>query len=105
VLVAMSLMWIGVLCHHYAVLTGRKRSDKLGYWVVALYTVGAIGAAYAMLAGGAAGMPRRFAAWNQEGWMIYGVFILIFGLVIGAAMIVFAYQLLKSEKIPSAVNA
>jgi cytochrome c oxidase subunit 1 len=102
VLVAMSLMWIGVLLHHYPVITGRKLSDKLGYWFVALYTIGASGAAYSMLAGGAAGMPRRFAAWNQEGWMVYGVFILIFGLLIAASLVVFAYQLLKSEDIPAA---
>ncbi len=42
-------------------------------------------------------MPRRFAAWNQEGWMIYGVFILIFGLIIGASLLVFAYNLLKAS--------
>jgi heme/copper-type cytochrome/quinol oxidase subunit 1 len=44
-------------------------------------------------------MPRRFAAWNQEGWMIYGVFILIFGLILGASLFVFAYDLLKSSDI------
>jgi len=104
VLAAMSLMWIGVLCHHYPVMTGRKLSDKLGYYFVALYTVGAMGSAFAMLAGGAAGMPRRFADWNQEGWMIYGVLILIFGLIITASLLVFAYQLLKSEDIPDAVD-
>jgi hypothetical protein len=44
-------------------------------------------------------MPRRFAAWNQEGWMIYGVFILIFGLIIGASLVIYAYDLLKSHDI------
>ena len=99
VLISISMMWMGVLYHHYPVITGRKLNNKLGNWFVTLYTVGAIGAMYAMLAGGAAGMPRRFAAWNQEGWMIYGVFILIFGLVLGASLVVFAYDLLKSSDI------
>ncbi len=102
VLVAMSLMWMGVLYHHYPVITGRKLSNKLGYRFVTLYTVGAIGASYSFLAAGAAGMPRRYAAWNQEGWMIYGVLILIFGLCLAASLVVFAYDLLKSRDLESA---
>lgn len=102
VLVAMSLMWMGVLYHHYPVITGRKLSNKLGYRFVTLYTVGAIGASYSFLAAGAAGMPRRFAAWNQEGWMVYGVLILIFGLCIAASLAVFAYDLMKSRDLDSA---
>ncbi len=102
VLVAMSLMWMGVLYHHYPVITGRKLSNKLGYRFVTLYTVGAIGASYSFLAAGAAGMPRRFAAWDQEGWMVYGVLILIFGLCIAASLAVFAYDLLKSRDLESA---
>jgi cytochrome c oxidase subunit 1 len=97
VLVAMSLMWMGVLYHHYPVITGRKLSRKLGYRFVTLFTVGSVGSSYAFLAAGAAGMPRRFAAWNQEGWMIYGVFILIFGLITAASLLVYAYDLLKSS--------
>ena len=99
VLISISMMWMGVLYHHYPVITGRTLNQKLGNWFIKLYMVGAIGAMYAMLAGGAAGMPRRFAAWNQEGWMIYGVFILIFGLILGASLLVFAYDLLKSSDI------
>ena len=67
-----------------------------------LYTIGGVGAMYAFMAAGAAGMPRRFAAWNQEGWLIYGVFILLFGLVLGASLVVFAYDLRKSKDIPAA---
>jgi cytochrome c oxidase subunit 1 len=99
VLISISMMWMGVLYHHYPVITGRTLNQKLGSWFIKLYMVGAIGAMYAMLAAGAAGMPRRFAAWNQEGWMIYGVFILIFGLILGASLFVFAYDLLKSSDI------
>jgi cytochrome c oxidase subunit 1 len=102
VLVSMSLMWMGVLYHHYPVITGRNLSRTLGYWFVTLYTVGAIGASYSFLAAGAAGMPRRFAAWNQEGWMVYGTLILIFGLIIAASLVVYAYDLLKSSDITTA---
>lgn len=103
VIVAMSMMWMGVLYHHYPVITGRKLDPVLGVWFIRLFAVGGIGAALSMLAGGAAGMPRRFAAWNQEGWMIYGNLILFFGLILGASFVVYAYSLLKSRDISSPV--
>jgi cytochrome c oxidase subunit 1 len=99
VIVAMSMMWLGVLYHHYPVITGRKLDPVLGGWFVRLFAVGGIGAALAMLAGGAAGMPRRFADWHQEGWMLYGNLILIFGLILGASLVVYVYNLLKSREI------
>ncbi len=99
VIVAMSIMWMGVLYHHYPVLTGRKLDPVLGNWFVRLFTIGGIGAALSMLAGGAAGMPRRFAAWNQEGWMLYGNLIVIFGLILGASFVVYMYNLMKSREI------
>ena len=99
VIVAMSIMWMGVLYHHYPVITGRKLDPVLGSWFVRLFTIGGIGAAVAMLAGGAAGMPRRFAAWNQEGWMFYGNLIVIFGLILGASFVVYMYNLMKSREI------
>jgi len=102
VLVAISMMWMGVLYHHYPVITGRQLNKKLGYRFVTLYTVGSIGAMWAFMAAGAAGMPRRFAAWNQEGWMVYGVLILIFGLVIAASFAYLAYDLMKSKNITPA---
>ena len=99
VVLSMSLMWLGVLYHHYPVLTGRRLDPALGFLYVKLITVGAFGAAIAMLAGGAAGMPRRFADWHPEGWMLYGHMIWIFGLVIGASLIVYVYNLMKSRDI------
>jgi len=99
VLISISMMWMGVLYHHYPVITGRKLNNKLGYRFIWLYTIGSIGAGYAFMAAGAAGMPRRFAAWNQEGWMIYGTLILIFGLIIGASLVYYAYDLLKARDI------
>ena len=99
VLVAISLIWMGVLYHHYPVITGRKLNPTMGNWFVGLYSIGAAGAMYAFMAAGAAGMPRRFAAWNQEGWMVYGNLILIFGIMIGAGLVVFAWDLMNSREI------
>ena len=104
VILAMSLMWMGVLYHHYPVITGRKLDPALGTWFVRLFTVGGFGAAIAMLAGGAAGMPRRFADWNQEGWMVYGNMIMIFGLILGASFVVYAYNLLQSRDLNEAMG-
>ena len=44
VLISMSLMWMGVLYHHYPVITGRRLSNKLGNRFVALFTIGGVGA-------------------------------------------------------------
>lgn len=104
VLVAMSIMWMGVLYHHYPVITGRNLDPVLGTWFNRLFAVGGIGAALVMLAGGAAGMPRRFADWNQEGWMLYGNLILVFGLILGAAFVVYVYNLLKSRETTSTLG-
>jgi cytochrome c oxidase subunit 1 len=102
VLVAMSLMWMGLIYHHYPVITSRVLDDKLGYWFVSLFTVGAFGSALAMLAGGAAGMPRRFADWAQGGWMVYGDLIQLFGLFMAAGLVVYAANFMKSRPIPAA---
>lgn len=104
VLIAMSLMWIGVMLHHYPVMTGRTLDRKRGNWFVALYTIGAMGVNYSFLAAGASGMPRRFASWNQEGWMIYGYLILFFGLILASSFLVFFINLKKSEAIVEAGN-
>jgi cytochrome c oxidase subunit 1 len=101
VLIAMSLMWMGVLYHHYPVITNRKLSNKLGKKFVSFYFIGAFGVAYAFLAAGAAGMPRRYASWNEEGWMLYGYFIMAFGVILGVSFIYFALDLWKSREITS----
>jgi cytochrome c oxidase subunit I len=99
VLVAMAMMWMGVIYHHYPIMTGRTLDDKMGYWFVGLFSVGSIGAALVMLAGGAAGMPRRFADWDQGGWMIYGNLTQFFGLLIAAGLVALAMSMLKSRSI------
>jgi cytochrome c oxidase subunit 1 len=99
VILSMSMMWMGVLYHHYPVITGRKLDAALGYLYIKMLAVGSFGAAIVMLAGGAAGMPRRFADWHPEGWMLYGNLILAFGLIIGASFAVYFYNLMKSREI------
>lgn len=102
VILAMSMMWMGVIYHHYPVMTGRVLNDRLGYWFCGLLTFGSIGAALIMLAGGSAGMPRRFADWNQGGWMVYGDALQFFGLIIGVALFLYALNLMTSRKIGEA---
>ncbi len=99
VIIAVSMMWMGVLYHHYPIMTGRQLSDGLGYWFVGLFTVGGVGAALVMLAGGADGMPRRFADWGQGGWMIYGDLILVFGLMMAVGLVLYAVNFLSSRLI------
>ncbi|MGI9384805.1 MAG: cbb3-type cytochrome c oxidase subunit I [Methyloligellaceae bacterium] len=99
VLISMSLMWIGVLLHHYPVITGRQIDNVLGNWFTAFYAIGAMGVAWSFLAAGAAGMPRRFAAWNQEGWMTYGYLILFFGLILTLSFILLALSLRRSREL------
>ncbi len=99
VLIAMSMMWLGVLLHHYPVLTGRVLDAARGKWFVILFTVGAMGVNWSFLAAGAAGMPRRFASWNQEGWMVYGYLILIFGICLALSMVVFLVDVSKARRI------
>ncbi len=99
VLIAVSMMWMGVVYHHYPVMTGRTLSDKLGYWFVALFTIGTLGTAVTMLVGGADGMPRRHADWGQGGWMGYGDMIQFFGIVMVAGLVLYAVNLLTSRPI------
>jgi cytochrome c oxidase subunit I len=102
VIFAMAMMWMGVIYHHYPVMTNRALDDKMGMWFVWLFTLGGIGAALVMLAGGSAGMPRRHADWAQGDWMVYGDLILVFGLLMGLGLVVYAMDLMKSRQIGGA---
>ncbi len=97
VLIAMAFMWIGVFMHHYPVMTGRQINIRLGNWFVTLFTIAAMGLDWTFLAAGAAGMPRRFAAWNQEGWMMYGYLILLFGIMLAISFFLLAACFRKSR--------
>lgn len=97
VIVAMAMMWMGILYHHYPVMTGRMQNDRLGYWFVGLFSVGSIGSALVMLFGGADGMPRRHADWAQGGWMVYGDLVQFFGILIIAGLVCYAANMMKSK--------
>ena len=103
VLIAMALMWIGVFIHHYPVMTGRQINIRLGNWFVALFTIAAMGLDWSFLAAGAAGMPRRFAAWNQEGWLTYGYLILFFGIILAISFFLLAACFSKSRELAEVV--
>jgi cytochrome c oxidase subunit I len=105
VLIAMSMMWMGVVYHYYPVMTGRALNDKLGYWFVWLFSIGTIGSALVMLAGGADGMPRRHADWAQGNWMVYGDFILLFGLFMAVGLILYAVNMMQSRQIEAVAES
>jgi len=81
------------------VLTGRTLNAKQGNWFMVLFTAGALGAGLVMLAGGAAGMPRRFADWAQGGWAVYGDLILVTGLLMAVGLVILAANFMKSRKL------
>lgn len=101
VLIAITLMWVGVLYHYYPVITGRRLSRTLGNQFVTLYVIGAIGLAYTFLVAGADGMPRRYGYWWNPAahWMRYGVLLFVFGLILAASWVVLARNFWTSRAI------
>ncbi|MCW8944089.1 MAG: cbb3-type cytochrome c oxidase subunit I [Sedimenticola sp.] len=101
VLIAMCLMWMGVLYHHYPVITGKKLDTNLGNRFVKYYFIGAFGLTYSFAAGGAMGMPRRFADWSAgpDSWMMVGIAILIFGIFLTVGFVTYMQNFLKSRAI------
>ena len=99
VLLAMSLMWMGVLYHHYPVITGRSLDDDRGKSSTKYYFFGGVGLMYAFMAGGASGMPRRIANWSEGGYMFIGILILIFGLMLFYGIILFLTNMSKSKEL------
>ena len=99
VLIAMALMWLGVLIHHYPVITGRQIDMRMGNLFTAFYTIGAIGISWSFLAAGAAGMPRRYGNWADESWMSYGYAILLFGLTLTVSFMFLALCFRRSREL------
>ncbi len=104
VVLSMAMMWMGILYHHYPVITGRKLDPALGRLYVRLVTVGSLGVASVMLMAGADGMPRRIADWHQEGWMLWGNLFMVFGLILGAAFLVYLYSLMKASEMSATMG-
>lgn len=98
VILAMALMWMGILYHHYPILTGRMLNDRVGYWFISLFSIGSVGSALVMLFGGADGMPRRHAEWAQGGWMVWGDLLLLFGVLMILGLFYYATNMMKSRQ-------
>jgi len=98
VVLAMALMWMGILYHHYPIMTGRMLDDRKGYWFIGLFSVGATASALVMLFGGADGMPRRHADWAQGGWMVWGDLILLFSIPLILGAVYYAANMMKSRQ-------
>lgn len=98
VLIAISMMWMGMLYYHYPLMTNRIINDSIARTSIKYFFISAIGLLYTFLAAGAAGMPRRNAAWEGD-WFIYGAIITIFGLMLTYAFALYFYSLFKAKKI------
>ena len=98
VVFAMALMWMGILYHHYPILTGRMLDDKMGYRFVSLLSVGAVGSALVMLFGGADGMPRRHADWAQGDWMVWGDLLQGFSVLVVLGLVYYVANMMKSRQ-------
>jgi len=65
--------------------------DRAGVWI---YTVGALGFALAFLAGGALGVPRRWAV-HLEPWMAWDRVGAVFGALVLLGAVVFVTNFLR----------
>jgi cytochrome c oxidase subunit 1 len=99
VLLSMSMMWMGVLYHHYPVITNRNPDGDSCRRSYRFYFIGGVGLMYSFMAGGASGMPRRIADWVQSGFMTIGFSILIFGIILTLGFVFFLSNLSKSSEI------
>jgi cytochrome c oxidase subunit 1 len=99
VLLAMSMMWMGVLYHHYPVMTNRNPDTDKCRSAYRYYFIGGVGLMYTFMVGGAMGVPRRISNWVESGYMGVGVFILIFGLILAYGISMFFVTLSKSREI------
>jgi len=98
VLMAMSMMWMGVLYHHYPVITGRKLNRELGLRFAKYYFIGAAGLFYSFMAGGALGMPRRFAEWEGS-WNVVGFSFFVFGVILTYSFYLYISNMIQSKEI------
>ena len=59
ILIAVTLIWIGAVYHHFQLLRGRGDDEKLSYLHIILTTVAGFGLMYVMATMGVGGVPRR----------------------------------------------
>ena len=90
---------MGVLYHHYPVMTGRNPDGEKCKSAYTYYFIGGVGLMYTFMVGGVLGVPRRIANWVDSGYMGVGIFILIFGLILSYGISMFFVTLSKSKEI------
>ncbi|MDX1593843.1 MAG: cbb3-type cytochrome c oxidase subunit I [Gammaproteobacteria bacterium] len=98
VLIAISALWMGMLYYHYPLMTNRTIDDNLARSSIKYLFISYIGLFYTFMAAGAAGVPRRNGDWDGD-WMIYGVFIAVFGIMMIYAFVLYFLSLYRSKPI------
>ncbi len=98
VLIAISVLWMGMLYYHYPLMTNRTIDDSTARSSIKYLFISYIGLFYTFTAAGASGMPRRNGDWDSE-WMIYGVFMLIFGVMLLYGFVLYFLSLTRSKEI------
>jgi len=98
VLIAISALWMGVLYYHYPLMTNRTIDDTLARSSIKYLFISYIGLFYTFMSAGAAGMPRRNGDWDSE-WMIFGIFIAVFGIMMLYSYILYFLSLSRSKPI------
>lgn len=94
ILIAVGMIWLGMLYHHHPTLQGWALRDREGYLHVGLTFAATLGMFYTMLAAGAEGVPRRAYPW-PTGALTYGLLMAIFGLLFALAQLLFLRNLLR----------
>ena len=98
VLIAISALWMGMLYYHYPLMTNRTIDDNLARSSIKYLFISYVGLFYTFMAAGAAGMPRRNADWEGE-WYIYGVLMMVFGVMLIYAFALYFLSLIRSKPI------
>ncbi len=100
ILIAVTLIWIGAMYHHYHLLRGGNENEKLAYLHVILTAIAGFGLMYTMATMGVAGIPRRAYPFPIEAGSALSLLI-IFGTLLAAAQAVFIVNLIRGGKAAS----
>ncbi|MFN3928546.1 MAG: cbb3-type cytochrome c oxidase subunit I, partial [Thermoflexus sp.] len=102
ILIAVGMIWLGMLYHHHPILRGWILEARQGYLHGGLTFLSALGMFYTMLVAGSAGVPRRAYPWPMGG-TAYGAALMLFGLLFALAQLVLLRNLLrrKGQAVPA----
>ncbi|WP_448594806.1 cbb3-type cytochrome c oxidase subunit I [Thermoflexus hugenholtzii] len=98
ILIAVGMIWLGMLYHHHPGLRGWPLEARRGFLHAGLTFLGALGMFYTLLRAGAEGIPRRAYPWPGDG-PGFGVAMLLFGVLFALAQILFAVHLLRPPQL------